>query len=251
MSLSTRLALAAALGIVATTAACGGSSTGPGGGGGPKAGTLAQHFDTLYQHAKASSASDTNFNFRAEAISDLDLAAAFGAAPTNITVTTSTGTEQWKGFVFEELHDSSGVVDSATFIVAYRDSLVHTMVLSGFLGNGTSLGSYLLANDTLRIASISRTQSATLTSVGSACPTPIAGLVAPVIATAETTTCTSAQFDAALSLGFPATTGVDPALTSVSFPTTSIAGERFVDASTSGSRVALASLLRRTLKASN
>jgi len=112
---------------------------------------------------------------------DLELAAAFGASPTNVTVTTSSGTEQWKGFVFEELHDSSGVVDSATFIVAYRDSLVHTMVLSGFRANGTSLGSFLLANDTLGIASNSRTQSVSLTSVGGSCPTPIAGLVSPVI----------------------------------------------------------------------
>ncbi len=229
MQLPTRLALAAA--IVATLAACGSSSTGPGGGGGPKAGTLAQHFDTLYQQAKASSVSDTNFTFRAEALSDLELAAAFGAAPTNITVTTASGTEQWKGFVFEEVHDSSGVEDSASFIVAYRDSLVHTMVVTGFLGNGTSLGSFLLANDTLGIASTSRTESASLTSVGSACATPIAGLVNPIIATALTTTCASAQFNAALALGFPATTGVDAALTTVSFPTTSIAGERFLDAS--------------------
>jgi hypothetical protein len=246
MQLSTRLSLAAA--FVVTIAACGGSSTGPGGGGGPKAGTLAQQFDTLYQQAKASSVGDTNFNFRAEALSDLVLAAAFGAAPTTITVTTASGTEQWKGFVFEEVHDSSGVVDSATFIVAYRDSLVHAMVLSGFLGNGTSLGSFLLANDTLGIASTSRTQSSTLTSVGGSCPTPIAGLVDPIITAAQTTTCTLAQFNAALALGFPATAGVDAALTTVSFPATSIAGERFLDASTP-SRVGLASLLRRKLKA--
>ena len=247
MHLSTRLFFAAA--IVATIAACGGSSTGPDGGGGHTPGTLAQHFDTLYQHAKASSVSDANFTFRAQALSNLELGAAFGAAPTTITVTTSSGTEQWKGFVFEELHDSSGVVDSAMFIVAYRDSLVHTMVLSGFLANGTSLGSFLLANDTLGISSSSRTQSASLTSVGSSCPAPISGLVNPIIAAGETTTCTSAQFDAALALGFPATAGVDAALTAVSFPTTSIAGERFVDAGTPGSRVGLASLLRRGLKA--
>ena len=89
MQLPTRLALAAT--IVATIAACGGSSTGPGGGGNHTPGTLAQHFDTLYQHAKASSASDTNFVFRADALSDVELAAACGAAPTNITVTTAAG----------------------------------------------------------------------------------------------------------------------------------------------------------------
>jgi hypothetical protein len=121
------------------------------------------------------------------------------------------------------------------------------MVLSGFLGNGTSLGSFLLANDTLGIASTSRTQSSSLTSAGSSCSTPIAGLVDPIIAAAETTTCTMAQFSAALALGFPATTGVDAALTVVSFPTTSIAGERFLDAATP-SRVGLASILRRKLK---
>jgi hypothetical protein len=245
MQLPTRLALAAT--IVATIAACGGSSTGPDGGGVHTPGTLAQHFDTLYQQAKASSVSDAHFTFRAEALSVLELAAAFGAAPTDITVTTSSGTEQWKGFVFEE--DTIGAVDSATFIVAYRDSLVHTMILSGLRGNGTPLFNFLLANDTLGIASSSDAESATRTSTGSSCPTPVAGLVNPVIGAAEGTTCTSAQFSAALALGFPATTGVDAALTTVSFPTTSIAGERFLDASAPGSRVGLASLLRRRLKA--
>ncbi len=251
MPVTNRLVLAAVTGIIMSVAACGGSSTTPtGGGGNTTPGTLAQHFDTLYQHANASSVGDTNYNFRAVALSDLELAAAFGTAPTNITVTTASGTEQWKGFVFEEVHDSSGVLDSATFVIAYRDSLVHTLILSGFLGNGTSLGSSLLVNDTLQVASSSHSGNAMLSSIGSSCATPIAGLVNPLITRAKSTACTLAQFTASQSLGFPARAGVDAALTSVSFPMTAIAGERFVDAA-AGARVGLASLLRHQLEASH
>jgi hypothetical protein len=239
-----RLSVAVALGVIATTAACSDSSTGPPVG--PKAGTLAQHFDTLFAQAKASSASDTNFSFRAALLSDLELASAFGATPTNLTVTTSTGTEQWKGFVFEEVSTDTGVAsDSVLFVLAYRDSLAHTILVAGFQGNGSLFVKSLLTNDTLQLVSNSGSGSATLTSVGSGCAAPIAGLVNPIIVSAESTTCASAVFGAALTLGFPAATGVDPALTSLSFPTTSFAGERFLDASAAGSSARIASLLDR------
>jgi hypothetical protein len=245
MRLINRLSVAAALGVIATVAACSDSTTGPPGGG-PKAGTLAQHFDTLYAQAKASSTSDTNFTFRAALLSDIELAAAFGATPTNLTVTTSAGTEQWKGFVFEEVSTDTGVAsDSVLFVVAYRDSLAHTILVAGFQGNGSLFIKTLLTNDTLQLVSNSGSGSATLTSVGSGCATPIAGLVNPIIVSAESTTCTSAVFGAALTLGFPAATGVDPALTSLSFPTTSFAGERFFDASSAGSRVRIVPLFDR------
>jgi hypothetical protein len=245
MRLSTRLSAAAALIVIAATAACGSDSTGPPGGGGSTPGTLAQHVDTLYQHAKATSVGDTNFVARTELISNLELAAAFGAAPTSVTVTTSAGTETWKGFVFEELHpDTNGSsVDSAYFVVVYRDSLVHTMVLAGFLPNGTSLGIELLANDTLVADASTHSGSTSITSVGSSCATPIAGLVNPIIATAQGTTCLSAVFSSSLALTFPAHAGVDPALTAFSFSTTSFAGERFSDVGVPGNRVHLSTLL--------
>jgi hypothetical protein len=248
MRLSTRLSVAAAIGIIAATTACGSDSTGPPVDHTP--GTLAQHFDTLYAHAKASSVSDTNFVTRSELLSDLELAAAFGAAPTTITVTTSAGTEQWKGFVFEEVHpDTGSLVDSAYFVVAYRDSLVHTMVLAGFLANGTSLGMDLLTNDTLEINASSHSGGVSLTSVGTACATPIAGLVNPIITTAQSTTCLAAVFNSNLTLAFPAHTGVDAALTAFSFSATSFAGERFFDASVSSDRVALSTMLLQRLRA--
>ena len=84
-----RLSVAAALGVIALTAACSDSTTGTKGG--PKAGTLAQHFDTLYAQAHALSLTDINYLLRSDALSDLELAAAFGASPTNVTVTTSAG----------------------------------------------------------------------------------------------------------------------------------------------------------------
>jgi hypothetical protein len=250
MRLTTRLSVAAAIGVIAATTACGSDSTGPPAG--PTAGTLAQHFDTLYAHAKAASVGDTNFVTRAQLLSNLELAAAFGAAPTTITVTTSAGTEQWKGFVFEEVHPDTGtLVDSAYVVVAYRDSLVHTMVLAGFLANGTSIGMELLTNDTVVINASSHAGGASLTSVGSSCTTPIAGLVNPIIATAQSTTCLAALFSSSLTLAFPAHAGVDAALTAFSFPATSFAGERFFDASAPGDRVALSTVLLQRLRASH
>ena len=246
MRLPTRLFLAAIVGVLATAAACSDSSTSPPPP--PTPGTLAQHFDTLYQHAKASSVSDTNFKFRLQLLNDLELGAAFGAAPTTITVTTSAGAEEWKGFVVQEVASS---LDSVYFVIAYRDSLVHTGIIAGLSGGGASLGTILVTNDTLRVNASSGSSSASRVSVGAACPAPIAGLVNPIIATAQTTTCTSAVFHAAVTANFPATTGADAALTLVSFPTTTFAGERFLDPPTSGGQARLASLLRGSLEAAH
>jgi hypothetical protein len=246
-----RRSLAAALGVIATVAACSDSTTSPGGGG-PKAGTLAQHFDTLFAQAKALSATNINYLPRANLLSGLELAAAFGASPTNVTVTTSVGTEQWKGFVIEEvLNDTSSSPDSAIFVFVYRDSMAHTGVLSGFHSDGTPLASVLLTDDTIGVNDNSRSGSFTLVSVGGSCATPIAGLVNPLIATDESDTCASAVFNIALTLGFPSTAGVDAALTSISFPVTSFGGERFVVAASAGARVASASRLQAWLRPSH
>lgn len=247
MRLPTRLSLAAIVGVLATAAACSDSSTSPPPP--PAPGTLAQHFDTLYQRAKASSVSDTNFNFRAQILSDLELGAAYGA-PTTITVTTSTGTEQWKGFVVEEVMNNNGTPsDSFYFVAAYRDSLVHTALISEVLGSGVLIGSRLLANDTLQLAQTSGGPTISPVSAGGACGTPIAGLVNPIITSAASATCTSASFHAALNVGFPATTNVDAALTELSFSTTTFAGVRLFDPPTSGGQARLASLLRSPFEA--
>ena len=249
MRISTRYSVVAAIVLIAATTACGGDSTGPRGGG-STAGTLAQHFDTLSAQAKATSLSDTNYKFRALLLSDLELVAAFGATPTTIMVTTASGPEQWKGFVFEEVVNNNGTAsDSAIFIVAYRDSLVHTALISVFLANGSSLGSSLLANDTLQIGATSHSGSASLTSTGTACATPIAGLVNPLIATAKRATCLSAVFNSTLALGFPATTGVSSALTAFSYPTTTFAGERFFDPVSAGAPLRIFSSLQRAMRA--
>jgi len=244
-----RLSVAAALGVIALTAACSDSTTGTKGG--PKAGTLAQHFDTLYAQAHALSLTDINYLLRSDALSDLELAAAFGASPTNVTVTTSAGTEQWKGFAIEEaLNDSGSAPDSALFVFVYRDSMAHTVLLSGFHSDGTPLSSVLVTNDTVNVNDNSHAGSFTLVSVGGSCATPIAGLVNPLIAADANATCASAVFNVTLTLGFPSTAGVDPALTSLSFPMTSFAGERFVLASAAVTRVSTASRLRERLRAS-
>ncbi|MBA2685612.1 MAG: hypothetical protein H0U66_14080 [Gemmatimonadaceae bacterium] len=252
MRLSTRLLLAAAVAVIAATTACGSDSTGPPGGGDHTPGTLAQHFDTLYARAKASSVSDTNYNERIQILSDLELAAAFGASPTSITVTTASGTESWNAFVFEEVRNIGGAAtDSAYVIVAYRDSLVHTAIVTGVRANGTSLGASLITNDTLVVVASANSGVATLVSSGGACPAPIAGLVNPIIATGESATCVSAVIQAAHTSEFPARTGVPAAYMHFSFAARTFAGERFFDPPTSGGAVLISSSLGHLLRSSH
>jgi hypothetical protein len=225
MHFASRARLAASLAILTAAAACGGDSTGPG-----ATTNLAQHFDTLYVAAKAISATDTNYDFRTSALSDLELPAAFGATPASITVTTASGTESWKGFVFEEVLTNSGTPsDSGRLFLAYRDANAHALVATVILANGSFVSTALLANDTVVVHATANSGSITQTSVGSSCSTPPTGLVNPVIATASQATCLLATYSASLSFTFPATAGVDGALTQLSFPLTSFAGVRFQD----------------------
>lgn len=225
MHLVSRSALAAALVIVTATAACGGDSTGP-----VATTNLALHFDSLFAAAKATSASDTSFNFRANALSDLELPAAFGVTPASISMTTASGTESWKGFVFEEVLTNNGTPqDSGRLFIAYRDADAHTLIETVVLADGSLVATSLMANDTVVVNASSSAGSITQTSTGTSCATPPTGLTNPVITTAAQATCVKATYTAALTLTFPETSGVDPALTHLSFPLTSFAGERFQD----------------------
>jgi hypothetical protein len=226
MHIAPRSALAAAIVILSATAACGGDSTGPG----STTTNLAVHFDSLYVTAKALSAANASYDFRTIALSDLELPAAFGGTPTNIAMTTATGTESWKGFVFEEVLTDNGVpADSGRLLLAYRDADVHTLVVTVLRADGSSEGASLMTNDTIIVQASSNAGSITQTAVGTSCPAPPAGLTNPVITTAAQATCLLATYSATLTLGFPATTGVDPALTHLSFPPTTFGGERFQD----------------------
>lgn len=232
MQLASRFAFVAALAIITATAACGSDNTGPLDGETPP--SLAAHFDSLYSQAKAQSTTDTMFALRSVALSDLELPAAFGATPTSITVTTASGTETWQGFVFEEVRTNGGTpTDSGRFVLAYRDADAHTLIVTLFLANGSTAGASLVTNDTVVVHANANAGSVTLVSTGAACPAAPSGLVNPVIATASQATCLSATFSATLTLGFPATAGVDAALTQISFPATTFSGVRFQDPSAS------------------
>lgn len=245
MQFAPRSVLAATIAVLATTAACGSSSTSP-----KVTPILAAHFDTLYVAAKALSATDTNYNFRSIALSDLELPAAFGATPSSVAMTTASGTESWKGFVFEEVVTTSGTPsDSGRIFLAYRDADAHTLVVAVLLANNSFGGASLMSNDTVVVDASSSSGSITQTAVGASCPAPPTGLTNPVIATANQATCLLATYSAALTFDFPSTAGVDPALTHLSFTTTTFAGERFQDPfGMSTSRVSSAwwqALLRR------
>ena len=229
-----RLTLAAVFALLTSIAACGGDSTGVT----PKT-NLAAHFDTLYVAAKGLSTADTSYNFRATALSDLELPAAFGAEPTTIAVATASGTESWQGFIFEEVMlDNGAPADSGRLLLAYRDADAHTLIVTVLLADGSFVGTSLMANDTVVVPASSASGSMTQTGTGASCATPPTGLTNPVITTASRATCLAVTFSATFSATFPDTGGVDPALTQLSFPLTTFKGERFQDpGGTSTSRV--------------
>jgi hypothetical protein len=249
MRFSARLTLAASCVTIAFTTACS-DSTGPTPA--QQAARLAAHFDTLYVQANAQSDSGrSGYSNRALLMTILEIAPAFGAPPSNVTVTTASGVEHWKGFELEEVTlNGSTPSDSGYILIAYRESDAHTTFVGFYGANGQIQQGGLIVNDTLAITPTSGNSSTSVTSVGGACATP-SGLVNPQLVSFGQSTCESAKFSTAMTANFASTTNVDPALTHVSFTATSFNGERFATGATGVGRVQAARALLQRLHESN
>jgi hypothetical protein len=221
MRLSARLSLAATCCTVFFTSACS-DSTGPSDA--QLAAQLAMHFDSLYVSATdAGTAADSN---RSLPLTYLELAAAFGANASSVTVTTANGTEHWKGFELEDVETSGSGLD-VFLLVAYRESAAHTMLFASFNADGSFQSGGMFANDTLAFADSVGTGSTSRTSVGDSCVTPSASLANPLVAqVASGYSCSKATFNTSLSYSMPSVPSVDPALRSISFSSTSFNGAR-------------------------
>lgn len=230
-----RLALAASAALVALTAACSDSS-GPGST--DTSAEVAARFDSIYVDAFARSDSGSNaYSARVELSTLLEIPAALGASPATISVTTANGVEHWKGYEFVELARPGQPVDSEFVLLAYRESAAHTVVVVFFDSTGAGMGGGVITNDTLSVSPSNAHATTQLASVGAACRTPASSLLNPEFEMPFYSSCSLATFKTSLSLSFPATTGVDPALASLSFPTTVINGIRVVDAVNESRRV--------------
>jgi hypothetical protein len=230
MRLSARLTLAATCCALVFTSACS-DSTSPNNS--QDAAHLAAHFDSLYVTAAALGDSSDGYSRRALLLSYLEVAPAFGATATTVTVTTAAGTEHWKGFELEDVTSNGGTPsDTMYLLVAYREAEAHSVLLAFYGADGSIQDGGIFANDTLSIGASDGSGTTSLTTLGSACTAPSSSLANPMIASLTPLTCNTANFSTSLSLTIPSEPNVDAALTSVSFTSTTFNGVRIVESAT-------------------
>lgn len=223
---SVRLTAAAACCALTFTTACS-DSTSPDTSHDPS--HVAAHFDSLFVEANAegTDAGDS----RAQLLSLLEIAPAFGARPADVTVTTGAATEHWKGFELEEVQTSGGTPSDTTYLLlAYRESDAHTVLAAYYDADGHIEDGGVFANDTVSVEATDGTGTTTRASLGADCGTPSSSLANPEFAQFESLPCNQATFSTSMTLVIPATSGLDPALESLSLPLTTFNGVRIQDA---------------------
>ena len=240
-----RLKIVVSLLAISVAAACS-DSTGPKE---PTAAQVAAHFDSIAIDAQTQSQTHESYGGRNLLATLIELPAALGATPASVSVTTASGAERWKAYELLLLPPSGSSNDSTFFLLAFRDADAHTALLVTFDGAGTGNEGGIITGDTISVNPSAASATTTLTSLSSACTTPSTSLLNPQLASLSIGTCNIAHFTTTLHLTLPTTTGMDAALTSVSFSNASVNGVRVVDAA-SGASVRRALDMLRAAKAS-
>jgi hypothetical protein len=220
-----RLNLVASLLALSVAAACGSDSTGPKE---PTAAQVAAHFDSIAIQAQAQSETNEAYSGRGFLATLIELPAALGAVPATVSVTTANGVESWKAYELLAV-PSTNSADSVFFLLMFRDADAHTAMLITFDSTGTGDSGGIITGDTISVSPTSASATTSLSSVSSTCATPSASLLNPQMATLSIGTCNLARFTTTVHLTSPTTTGMDAALTSVSFSNSSVNGARVVD----------------------
>jgi hypothetical protein len=204
--------------ILTLSSGCGGDATGPGV---RTAAAIAAHFDSLY----AARISDVGYDNRAIMLALAEIGPAYGAVPTEVTVQTASGSEQWHLSQFD-LVDAGGYADHIA--VLYRDADAHTVVFFESSVSGDSILADLLIDDTIYPEQVGGSASTSLLShTGKCAESP--GLANPQVASLvdANTSCRFAKFETSFSVTFPSAALVDPALGSLSGSAV-VRGEQFV-----------------------
>jgi hypothetical protein len=182
----------------------------------------------MYVATISDSTADGQYDYsRVSQISNVELGVAFGAVPATIAVTTDAGTEQWRGIEWTT-RPSSPQPTIANFLIAYRDSDIHTSLIMGYDSYHGSLAlAVLVVNDSVRIGSSQEdgTSQVTLeTSQPCAPPPPLAN---PTIANVSPQSCIHAVFESSASIDFIPEQHVPGAPRHLSFAATTFQGVRF------------------------
>jgi hypothetical protein len=217
MTLRSRLVCVISCSAILYGAACSSDSTGP------SASRLAQHFDSLYSAAVANGS--IGYAIRAQEISELEIAAAFGAIPRDVRVTTANGVEHWKGFEFMT-NPNGGPFEFNNIVIAYRDADAHTIFDARYAPDGSITSAWLLVNDTLQLFTSDISGRSALTSSHAGCPAPPT-LANPNMVWYTLPACASAHFLSSASAEFGIVPSVDGALSHLAFGSTVFPGETF------------------------
>jgi hypothetical protein len=211
--------LAAALLCILTVVAVACSdATGPG----ENALRLAKHFDSLWSAADSQSASSHGNAVRASALTALETPVAYGADPTDITVSTAAGTERWKGVILASA--PTGASGQPVTLLTYRELDAHTLLLVSLQPDGDASAT-MITNDSVIVLATAGSGAAAKRSLDREC-TSATALANPGVALPSPTrfTCKVGRFTVQLALIFPSATGVDPALRNIFVAETTVNG---------------------------
>ena len=210
--------LAVLCSILALSAGCGGDATGPGV---RTAAAVAAHFDSLY----AARIAAVGFDNRAVILAWAEIGPAYGVLPTEVTIQTATGSEQWRFSQFDFV-EPGGSADHIA--VLYRDADAHTAVFFESSVSGDTILAALFIDDSLYAEQDGGSAATSLLFHGGTCA------VSPGLSNTQVTSlvnadniCTFAKFETNFSVAFPSAVLIDPALGSLSGSAV-VRGEQFV-----------------------
>lgn len=190
----------------------------------------ARHLDSLYLAAAAAD-STGDFATREAVLTIAELAPAFGATPTQISVTTvahgdsaagDSTIHMWTGFEIMLV----STPDTNWFWVAYADSNVTNAIVVELHVGGPLSTATVLTNDTIGVTTMSVFGALGQTAVGSACA-PVTGLSNPGLANLAQGTCQLATFNSLMVGEFILPADVDPSFGKVVVQSTAWTGVIF------------------------
>lgn len=190
----------------------------------------ARHLDSLFSQSCAQFTNATRCQVLYLALH----AAALGAPPTSVIVTTQSGQETWTGYVIETgFHPYSAPFWDSTFdLVVYRDPKVTTALYVTFTAQTPTQAT--LVQNTAATAVTNGTGAVALTQLGNPC----GSMPSLAQGTSWWGNCQLASFQGSLMVAFDLPAGIDPALNTISLGPQTINGVRDVPSgSPSGSVV--------------
>jgi hypothetical protein len=219
MNLRGRRSLLGACALAVLVAACSGDSTGP------KSSDLAIYYDSLFEHVDPPGQLNPLHDLRANILSNIELAVAFGAIPRAVSVTTASGVEHWHGVEFV-VNPNGSQFDFDQILIVYRETEAHTALMVHFGKDGSAVLAVLEVGDTMVAVPYTLLGNAGAPSQRDGCATPPT-VANPAIGPYLLGSCSTATFTTSISEHPDSIPGLDPVLTTIEFGPTVFAGEVF------------------------